>query len=103
MAAKNPVEMTAEELADEEWGSTKEKGKKAKKGKNKKGKAQAESDVEEKEGCFVFFSLSAMNFSAKETYCYSSSGCHACTFNSSCPFPSTGSKAGRRGWGRWWS
>lgn len=37
--------MTAEELADEEWGAPKEKGKKAKKGK-KKGKAQ-DSDEEQ--------------------------------------------------------
>ena len=31
--SKKPVEMTAEELADEEWGSAKSKGKKGKKGK----------------------------------------------------------------------
>lgn len=49
-AAKNPVEMTAEELADEEWGPSKEKGKKAKKGKAKKGKAQADSGDEEMPG-----------------------------------------------------
>jgi hypothetical protein len=32
---RKAVEMTAEELADEEWGPVKEKGKKAKKGKHK--------------------------------------------------------------------
>ncbi|KAH9950143.1 hypothetical protein B0H21DRAFT_889299 [Amylocystis lapponica] len=37
-ASKKPVEMTPEELADEEWGPVKEKGKKGKKGKGKKGK-----------------------------------------------------------------
>jgi translation initiation factor 5B len=40
---KAAVEVTAEELADEEWGTVKEKGKKGKKGKGKKGK----EDVEE--------------------------------------------------------
>jgi translation initiation factor 5B len=39
------VEVTAEDLADEEWGPVKEKGKKGKKGK-KKGK---EADVDEDE------------------------------------------------------
>lgn len=38
--------MTAEELADEEWGAVKEKGKKSKKGKGKKGKAQEEEEDE---------------------------------------------------------
>ena len=38
--------MTADELADEEWGPVKEKGKKGKKGK-KKGKAQDDEDEEE--------------------------------------------------------
>lgn len=44
--SKGPVEMTAEELADEEWGAVKEKGKKSKKGKGKKGKAQEEEEDE---------------------------------------------------------
>ena len=44
------MEMTAEDLADEEWGPVKEKGKKGKKGKGKKGKAQADEDEEEAEG-----------------------------------------------------
>ena len=35
--------MTADELADEEWGPVKEKGKKGKKGK-KKGKTEDEED-----------------------------------------------------------
>lgn len=48
--AKKPVEMTAEDLADEEWGPVKEKGKKAKKGKGKKGKTQADEDEDEAEG-----------------------------------------------------
>lgn len=38
--------MTADELADEEWGPVKEKGKKGKKGK-KKGKAQDDEEEEE--------------------------------------------------------
>jgi translation initiation factor 5B len=50
---KKPVEVTAEDLADEEWGPVKEKGKKAKKGKGKKGKAQDESDNEEQLGTSV--------------------------------------------------
>lgn len=41
--------MTAEELADEEWGPVKEKGKKAKKGKGKKGKV-ADDEEEDKPG-----------------------------------------------------
>ncbi|KAF9242947.1 hypothetical protein BU15DRAFT_86712 [Melanogaster broomeanus] len=41
---KAPVEITAEDLADEEWGPTNGKGKKGKKGKAKKGKAQDEKD-----------------------------------------------------------
>ncbi|THV00551.1 hypothetical protein K435DRAFT_818286 [Dendrothele bispora CBS 962.96] len=45
--SKKPVEMTAEELADEEWGPVKEKGKKGKKGKAKKGKAQEDEEDEE--------------------------------------------------------
>ncbi|OSD01712.1 hypothetical protein PYCCODRAFT_1452538 [Trametes coccinea BRFM310] len=45
-APQKPVQMTAEELADEEWGPVKDKGKKGKKGK-KKGKAQ-DDDEEEK-------------------------------------------------------
>ncbi|CAK5262455.1 unnamed protein product [Mycena citricolor] len=42
-ASKKPTEMTAEELADEEWGPVKEK-KKGKKGKGKKSKAQDDED-----------------------------------------------------------
>lgn len=45
-APKKAVQMTAEELADEEWGPVKEKGKKAKKGK-KKGKTQDDDEEEE--------------------------------------------------------
>ncbi|KAH0839540.1 hypothetical protein J3R83DRAFT_425 [Lanmaoa asiatica] len=40
------VEMTADDLADEEWGPSKDKGKKGKKGKGKKGKGQNEEDEE---------------------------------------------------------
>ena len=39
--------MTAEELADEEWGPVKEKSKKAKKGKGKKGKKDEDEEEEE--------------------------------------------------------
>ncbi|KAJ7499438.1 hypothetical protein FB451DRAFT_1205448 [Mycena latifolia] len=46
--SKKPVEVTAEDLADEEWGPVKEKVKKGKKGKAKKGKAQDESEDEAK-------------------------------------------------------
>jgi hypothetical protein len=42
--SKAPVEMTAEELADEEWGSTEKKGKKKKDKKGKKVKAADEDD-----------------------------------------------------------
>lgn len=48
-APQKPAQMTAEELADEEWGPVKEKGKKGKKGKAKKSKAQ-EQDEEDKPG-----------------------------------------------------
>jgi translation initiation factor 5B len=49
-ASKKPVEVTAEDLADEEWGPVKEKVKKGKKGKGKKAKAQDESEDEAKIG-----------------------------------------------------
>lgn len=52
-AAKQPVEVTAEDLADDEWGPVKDKSKKAKKGKGKKEKVQDESDNEEKPGARV--------------------------------------------------
>lgn len=41
---KAPVEMTADDLADEEWAPSQDKGKKGKKGKGKKGKAQNEEE-----------------------------------------------------------
>ncbi|KAF8659526.1 hypothetical protein AX16_001825 [Volvariella volvacea WC 439] len=44
-SSKKPVEVTADDLADEEWGPVKEKKKKDKKGK-KKGKAKDEDDEE---------------------------------------------------------
>lgn len=43
-AAKKPVEVTAEDLADEEWGPVKEKGKKSKKGDKTKGKGKESDD-----------------------------------------------------------
>ncbi|KAK7051356.1 eukaryotic translation initiation factor 5B [Paramarasmius palmivorus] len=45
--SKKPVEMTAEDLVDEEWGPAKEKGKKGKKGKGKKGKADELAEDED--------------------------------------------------------
>ncbi|KAI0070310.1 hypothetical protein K474DRAFT_1713450 [Panus rudis PR-1116 ss-1] len=47
-AAKAPVQVTAEELADEEWGPVKEKGKKGKKDK-KKGKKDKKADESDEE------------------------------------------------------
>lgn len=44
VVGKAPVEMTADDLADEEWGPSTEKGKKGKKGKGKKGKTQNEEE-----------------------------------------------------------
>lgn len=44
LESKKPVEVTAEDLAEEEWGPVKEKKKKDKKGKSKKGK-----DIDEEE------------------------------------------------------
>lgn len=53
-APQKAVEMTAEELADEEWGPVKQKGK-GKKGKGKASKQKdAEEIVEEKEGVSRF-------------------------------------------------
>ncbi|KAF7330874.1 Tr-type G domain-containing protein [Mycena venus] len=46
--SKKPVEVTAEDLADEEWGPVKEKVKKGKKAKGKKAKAQDDSEDEAK-------------------------------------------------------
>lgn len=66
--SKGPVQMTAEELADEEWGPAKEKGKKGKKGKGKKGKKDESEDEEEekkdeepKPGAYVVTNLSPLN------------------------------------------
>ncbi|KAH9483008.1 Eukaryotic translation initiation factor 5B [Psilocybe cubensis] len=42
--SKKPIEVTAEELADEEWGSVKDKKKKDKKGKGKKAKQQDDEE-----------------------------------------------------------
>jgi translation initiation factor 5B len=47
--SKGPVEVTADDLADEEWGPVKEKKKKDKKGKGKKSKQQEEEEGEEGE------------------------------------------------------
>jgi len=44
LESKKPVEVTAEDLAEEEWGPAKEKKKKDKKGKGKK-----DEDIEEEE------------------------------------------------------
>lgn len=46
-SSKKPVEVTAEDLADEEWGPVKEKGKKGKKGSAKKGKAKEDNSDDE--------------------------------------------------------
>lgn len=51
---KKPVEVTAEDLADDEWGPVRDKDKR-KKGKGKKGKAQDEIDDEGKLGACVFY------------------------------------------------
>lgn len=48
-ASKGPIEVTAEDLADEEWGPVKEKNKKDKKGKGKKSKQQDEVVEDEKD------------------------------------------------------
>ena len=52
LESKKPVEVTAEDLAEEEWGPIKDKKKKDKKGKSKKGKEIEEEEevkvVEEK-------------------------------------------------------
>ncbi|KDR74512.1 hypothetical protein GALMADRAFT_250508 [Galerina marginata CBS 339.88] len=47
--SKKPIEVTAEDLADEEWGPVKEKKKKDKKGKGKKGKKVDEEDEDEED------------------------------------------------------
>ncbi|KAL0066009.1 eukaryotic translation initiation factor 5B [Marasmius tenuissimus] len=47
-SSKKPVEVTADDLADEEWGPVKEKGKKGKKGKGKKARNE-EPEEEEQE------------------------------------------------------
>jgi translation initiation factor 5B len=44
--SKQPIEVTAEDLADEEWGPVKDNKKKEKKGK-KKGKSVVEDEEEE--------------------------------------------------------
>ena len=49
-ASQKPVEVIAEDLADEEWGPIKKEGKKGKKGKGKKEKVQDDSDDDTKLG-----------------------------------------------------
>ena len=44
-APKSGVVVTADDLADEEWGPLKERGKKVKKGKAKKSKAEDEDET----------------------------------------------------------
>lgn len=44
-APKSGVMVTADDLADEEWGPVKDKGKKVKKGKAKKSKAEDEDET----------------------------------------------------------
>jgi translation initiation factor 5B len=44
-APKSGVAVTADDLADEEWGPVKEKGKKVKKGKAKKSKVEDEDET----------------------------------------------------------
>ena len=44
-APKSGVVVTADDLADEEWGPAKEKGKKVKKGKAKRSKAEDEDET----------------------------------------------------------
>jgi translation initiation factor 5B len=44
-APKSGVLVTADDLADEEWGPVKERGKKVKKGKAKKSKAEDEDET----------------------------------------------------------
>ena len=52
--SKAPVEVTAEDLADEEWGPV--KGKKGKKGKGKKGKAaQDDEDEDASQGKKIYY------------------------------------------------
>ena len=50
---KHALEVTADQLADEEWGPVKEKGKKGKKGAGKKSKVHEEDDGEEPGMCFI--------------------------------------------------
>ena len=52
--SKGVVEVTAEDLADEEWGPVKEKKKKDKKGKGKKSKQQEEEEEEEEKDGRLF-------------------------------------------------
>ncbi|KAH9905067.1 uncharacterized protein BXZ73DRAFT_85280 [Epithele typhae] len=63
-APKAGVQMTADEIADEEWGPVKEKGKKGKKGK-KKGKAQDEEKEDEEERPGEYFPLHTGGFSTR--------------------------------------
>lgn len=73
-ASKKPVQVTAEDLADEEWGPIKEKVKKVKKGKGKKGKVQDDenSDEETKPSTLFFPS----NIDSMLIVHFDSTGCH---------------------------
>jgi hypothetical protein len=71
-APKQPVEVTADDLADEEWGPVKDKGRKAKSGKENKIKAQDESDNEEKPSTYTFhrsLRISKMPLVSRRTCC----------------------------------
>jgi len=51
--SKKPVEVTAESLADEEWGPVKEKKKKGKGNKDKAVEEEEEEKVEEEKGILI--------------------------------------------------
>jgi hypothetical protein len=67
-SASNPkvaVEVTAEDLADEEWGPVKEKKKKEKKGQAKKSKQQDDEEEKEKTSRFLGLSRERSDLSAQ--------------------------------------
>ena len=55
---KGPIEMTAEDLADEEWGPVGEQAKKGKKAKGKKAKADGDDGISTPSECILFKWLS---------------------------------------------
>lgn len=67
---KQPVEMTAEELADEEWGPVKDKGKGKKGKKGKPVKKDESEDEEPAKGVYIYIYLATSYPRTQKSLCH---------------------------------